>query len=109
MLRVMGQSTDLLFATANQQVRRVFSAADAAVGAAGTPAFHQAKYALSVMLQGMNVPHNAAGLSQVGHTQAGHKDRGMLGGQHKQQGQCPSGAPRRTAASQVVGCQAPAR
>lgn len=66
MLAVMGQSADRLFSTVNQQLLRVFAAAEASAAAGGgQPPSRGAKYALNVMLQGMNVPSIAAGLTQV--------------------------------------------
>jgi hypothetical protein len=73
MLAVMGQSADRLFSTVNQQLLRVFAAAEASAAAGGgQPPSRGAKYALNVMLQGMNVPSIAAGLTQVRWPLMGH-------------------------------------
>jgi hypothetical protein len=62
----MGQSADQLFATINDQLLRVFAAAEAtAASGGGQPPCRGAKYALNVMLQGMNVPAIAEGITQV--------------------------------------------
>ena len=66
MLAVMGQSADRLFRTVNEQLLRIFAEAEAVVAAGGQPGSRAAKYALNIMLQGMNVPQIAAGLTQVG-------------------------------------------
>jgi hypothetical protein len=66
MLAVMAQTADQLFATVNAQLLRVFAAAEAAGAAGGgQPPSRGAKYALNVMLQGLNVPEIASGLAQV--------------------------------------------
>ena len=66
MLAIMGQSADALFATVNAQLLRIFEEAEAAAAAGGgQPPSRGAKYALNIMLQGMNVPSIAAGLTQV--------------------------------------------
>ncbi|KAL4854812.1 hypothetical protein ACK3TF_004509 [Chlorella vulgaris] len=62
----MGQSADRLFATINNQLLRVFAAAEAtAASGGGQPPCRGAKYALNVMLQGMNVPAIAEGITQA--------------------------------------------
>ncbi|KAL4424717.1 hypothetical protein ABPG77_000060 [Micractinium sp. CCAP 211/92] len=63
MLAVMGQSADHLFQTVNEQLLRIFVAAEAVAAAGGgKPPSRGAKYALNIMLQSMNVPQIAAGL-----------------------------------------------
>jgi hypothetical protein len=67
MLAVMGQSADQLFSTVNGQVLRIFAASEAAAAVTGgQPSSRGGKYALNIMLQGMNVPQIAAGISSVG-------------------------------------------
>lgn len=52
MLAIMAQSADPLFSTVNQQLLRIFSAAEAAAAADGSqPSSRGAKYALNIMLQ----------------------------------------------------------
>ncbi|PRW20522.1 microtubule associated isoform A [Chlorella sorokiniana] len=65
MLAVMGQSADALFDTVNQQLQRIFADAErqAATGG-GAPPSRGAKYALNIMLQGMNVPSVSMGITQ---------------------------------------------
>lgn len=66
MLAVMGQSADALFATVNQQLLRIFAEAERqAAAGGGPPPSRGAKYALNIMLQGMNVPSIAQGITQV--------------------------------------------
>jgi len=66
MLAVMGQSADTLFGTVNAQLLRIFAAAEeAAAAGGGQPPSRGAKYALNIMLQGMNVPQIAMGLTLV--------------------------------------------
>jgi hypothetical protein len=66
MLAVMGQSADQLFSTVNGQVLRIFAASEAAAAiTGGQPSSRGGKYALNIMLQGMNVPQIAAGISSV--------------------------------------------
>ena len=67
MLAVMGQSADQLFSTVNGQLLRIFGAAEeVAAREGGQPSSRGPKYALNIMLQGMNVPQIAAGLTSVG-------------------------------------------
>lgn len=52
MLAVMGQSANSLFATVNEQLLRIFAAAEAVAAAGGgQPPSRGAKYALNIMLQ----------------------------------------------------------
>lgn len=65
MLAVMGQSADALFATVNQQLLRIFADAERqAVAGGGAPPSRGAKYALNIMLQGMNVTSISMGITQ---------------------------------------------